>query len=109
MTAGVFAPQMHQTTKTPQLKESFMRVSISVVGGIALLAACTAYADITTIDPASFASGQYVSYATAGVTLSTMTLVPVETLPSEEILYGTNLAPVYAFDGAFTTTPDGPD
>lgn len=83
-----------------------MRVSRLFAGSIALLGTSTVYADLITIDPADFASGQYVSYATPGVTLSTMTLEPVEAQPYGEFLYGPKLGPVYAVDGKFSSSPD---
>ena len=76
----------------------------ALMGSLALAAAGTASADIMTIDPSSFASGQYVSYATPGVTLSTMTLVPVGTVSPLETIYGPNLGPVFASGDNFSSS-----
>jgi hypothetical protein len=82
------------------------RLGCALVGSVVLAAAGTAAASIMTLDPSAFASGQYVSYATAGVTLSTMTLVPVGTVGGRTE-YGPDLGPVYSFDDTFSPSPGG--
>jgi hypothetical protein len=51
-----------------------MKALVAAVTGLGL--AAPALAGLTTIDPSTFTSGQDVSHATPGVTLSTLTLVP---------------------------------
>ena len=82
-----------------------MGVRQSVVGVVALLTAFAAHADIMTINPASFSDGTYISYATPGVTLSTMTLIPGGSLDQNGAgLYVPVLSPVYAMNGAFASS-----
>jgi hypothetical protein len=76
--------------------------AVSAVIGLA--SAGSAVAGLQTIDPSTFTSGQYVSFAVPGVSLSTMTLVQTSPGgPPENFhpMFGPVFSPVFAFDNLF--------
>jgi hypothetical protein len=68
----------------------------SLAAGICALGSQAAHATLITVEPDDFAAGQYISYATPGVTLSTMTLTPAGVNSEGRPFYMPVYGPVYA-------------
>lgn len=78
------------------------RSTLATLLGLASIGPMTSHAAV--IDPAGFASGQYVSYATPGVSLSTLGLVPVSPPGHYPTAFGPTFSPVFAYGNYFSST-----